>query len=47
MTRDHALKAWQFREGLDLDHTQFGSGYPGGKDPNILNINKRVAILAT
>ncbi|XP_047522406.1 ribonuclease H2 subunit A isoform X1 [Pieris napi] len=29
VTRDHALKVWQFREGLDLDYTQFGSGYPG------------------
>ncbi|XP_072932689.1 ribonuclease H2 subunit A [Epargyreus clarus] len=29
VTRDHALKVWQFHEGLDLDHIQFGSGYPG------------------
>ncbi|CAK1555321.1 unnamed protein product [Leptosia nina] len=29
VTRDHALKVWQFHEGLDLDYTQFGSGYPG------------------
>lgn len=31
VTRDHALKAWQFLEGLEMDHTEFGSGYPGGK----------------
>lgn len=30
VTRDHTLKVWQFKEGLDMDHTQFGSGYPGG-----------------
>ncbi|XP_052740953.1 ribonuclease H2 subunit A isoform X2 [Bicyclus anynana] len=29
VTRDHALKVWQFQEGLQMDHTQFGSGYPG------------------
>ncbi|CAH2047145.1 unnamed protein product, partial [Iphiclides podalirius] len=29
VTRDHALKVWKFKEGLDMDHTQFGSGYPG------------------
>ncbi|XP_072933019.1 ribonuclease H2 subunit A-like, partial [Epargyreus clarus] len=29
VTRDRALKVWQFHEGIDLDHTQFGSGYPG------------------
>ncbi|XP_030025512.2 ribonuclease H2 subunit A [Manduca sexta] len=28
VTRDHALKVWQFQEGLDIDHTKFGSGYP-------------------
>lgn len=27
--RDHALKYWQFPEGHNLTHTQFGSGYPG------------------
>lgn len=27
--RDHALKAWQFPEGITLTHTEFGSGYPG------------------
>ena len=32
VTRDHALKVWSFREGLDLKQDQFGSGYPG--DPN-------------
>lgn len=30
VTRDHALKVWQFQEGLDITHKQFGSGYPGG-----------------
>ncbi|XP_049872321.1 ribonuclease H2 subunit A [Pectinophora gossypiella] len=29
VTRDHALKVWKFQEGLDMDHTEFGSGYPG------------------
>ncbi|XP_050679131.1 ribonuclease H2 subunit A [Leptidea sinapis] len=29
VTRDHALKVWQFREGLELDYKEFGSGYPG------------------
>ncbi|XP_013173229.1 PREDICTED: ribonuclease H2 subunit A [Papilio xuthus] len=29
VTRDHALKVWNFKEGLDMDHSQFGSGYPG------------------
>ncbi|KAJ0183274.1 hypothetical protein K1T71_001250 [Dendrolimus kikuchii] len=29
VTRDHALKVWQFLEGLEMDHTEFGSGYPG------------------
>lgn len=29
VTRDHALKVWHFNEGLQLDHTEFGSGYPG------------------
>lgn len=29
VTRDHALKAWQFREGLAISSDVFGSGYPG------------------
>ncbi|KAL0830561.1 hypothetical protein ABMA28_002716 [Loxostege sticticalis] len=29
VTRDHALKVWQFPEGLEMNHTEFGSGYPG------------------
>ncbi|KAM3964937.1 ribonuclease H2 subunit A [Aphomia sociella] len=29
VTRDHALKVWTFHEGLEMDHTEFGSGYPG------------------
>ncbi|GBP88101.1 Ribonuclease H2 subunit A, partial [Eumeta japonica] len=29
VTRDHALKVWKFQEGLKMDHTEFGSGYPG------------------
>uniref|UniRef100_S4P3U0 Ribonuclease n=1 Tax=Pararge aegeria TaxID=116150 RepID=S4P3U0_9NEOP len=29
VTRDHALKVWQFKEDIQMDHTQFGSGYPG------------------
>lgn len=30
VTRDHALKVWDFREGLDgVTAEQFGSGYPG------------------
>lgn len=31
VTRDHALKVWTFKEGLEMVHTEFGSGYPGGK----------------
>lgn len=29
VSRDHALKVWQFPEGLTLTHEDFGSGYPG------------------
>ena len=29
VTRDHALKIWQFRETIVLDPKGFGSGYPG------------------
>ncbi|CAG9820319.1 unnamed protein product [Phaedon cochleariae] len=29
VARDHALQVWKFPEGLDVNHTQFGSGYPG------------------
>lgn len=29
VSRDHALKVWQFREGLELTQSSFGSGYPG------------------
>ncbi|XP_041979726.1 ribonuclease H2 subunit A [Aricia agestis] len=29
VTRDHALKVWKFKEGLDLKQSDFGSGYPG------------------
>ncbi|XP_045769619.1 ribonuclease H2 subunit A [Maniola jurtina] len=29
VTRDHALKVWQFQEGLQMDQTEYGSGYPG------------------
>ncbi|XP_063381364.1 ribonuclease H2 subunit A [Cydia fagiglandana] len=29
VTRDHALKVWQFKEGLEMTHAEFGSGYPG------------------
>lgn len=29
VSRDHALKVWQFREGLELTQEKFGSGYPG------------------
>ncbi|XP_074037155.1 ribonuclease H2 subunit A [Leptinotarsa decemlineata] len=29
VARDHALKVWKFKEGLDLTHEHFGSGYPG------------------
>lgn len=31
VTRDHALKVWQFKEGIELAEEGFGSGYPGGK----------------
>lgn len=31
VTRDHTLKVWRFKEGLEMDHTEFGSGYPGGQ----------------
>lgn len=29
VTRDHAMRVWQFREGLTATHEEFGSGYPG------------------
>ncbi|XP_061402823.1 ribonuclease H2 subunit A [Musca vetustissima] len=29
VSRDHALKVWQFPEGLTLKSNDFGSGYPG------------------
>ncbi|XP_050348461.1 ribonuclease H2 subunit A [Nymphalis io] len=29
VTRDHALKVWEFHEGLEMNHKEFGSGYPG------------------
>ncbi|EDW64984.1 ribonuclease H2 subunit A [Drosophila virilis] len=29
VTRDHALKVWQFPEGLIIKDNAFGSGYPG------------------
>lgn len=28
--RDHVLQTWIFKEGLDLTHKDFGSGYPSG-----------------
>lgn len=28
VVRDHALQTWNFVEGLDLTHRDFGSGYP-------------------
>lgn len=31
VTRDHTLKVWVFKEGLQMDYTEFGSGYPGGQ----------------
>ncbi|XP_053692844.1 ribonuclease H2 subunit A [Sabethes cyaneus] len=37
VTRDHALKVWKFREGIDPD-TSYGSGYPGDQvTRNFLN----------
>ncbi|KAF5275894.1 hypothetical protein FQR65_LT04133 [Abscondita terminalis] len=32
VTRDHALQVWKFKEGIEVTHKEFGSGYPG--DPN-------------
>ncbi|XP_037969716.2 ribonuclease H2 subunit A [Plutella xylostella] len=29
VTRDHALKVWKFQEGIEMDQSEFGSGYPG------------------
>lgn len=29
VSRDHALKVWEFPEGLQLKQNEFGSGYPG------------------
>ncbi|KAG5897286.1 hypothetical protein JTB14_011452 [Gonioctena quinquepunctata] len=29
VARDHALLVWNFQEGLDVTHKEFGSGYPG------------------
>lgn len=29
VSRDHALKVWSFREGIEVPEDGFGSGYPG------------------
>lgn len=29
VSRDHALKVWKFREGIEVPEDGFGSGYPG------------------
>lgn len=29
VTRDHTLKVWNFREGIEVPEDGFGSGYPG------------------
>ncbi|XP_044750889.1 ribonuclease H2 subunit A [Coccinella septempunctata] len=29
VTRDHALQTWKFKEGHNITHKEFGSGYPG------------------
>lgn len=29
VSRDHALKVWKFREGIEVPEEGFGSGYPG------------------
>lgn len=29
VSRDHALKVWSFREGIEIPSDGFGSGYPG------------------
>ena len=29
VSRDHALKVWEFREGIEVPEDGFGSGYPG------------------
>lgn len=29
VSRDHALKVWNFREGVEVPDEGFGSGYPG------------------
>jgi ribonuclease H2 subunit A len=36
VSRDHALKIWTFREGIEVPSEGFGSGYPG--DP----VTKRI-----
>lgn len=28
VARDHALQVWQFKEGVEMSHKEFGSGYP-------------------
>jgi ribonuclease H2 subunit A len=38
VSRDHCLKVWKFREGLDSTCDEFGSGYPG--DPKTKNFIK-------
>lgn len=38
VARDHALQVWDFQEGMEFTHEDFGSGYAGG-NAHTLNIN--------
>ena len=31
VSRDRALKAWRFQEGIEATSEDFGSGYPNGR----------------
>lgn len=39
VSRDHALKVWNFKEEIELTEKGFGSGYPGGLYKKIFHYN--------
>lgn len=42
VTRDHAVKNWQFlEEGISFSESEYGSGYPGGKGRRLSKPTKK------